>query len=118
MSEIESIKQSLEFLEAKNKDSKVYSVWKEKIQPQINELKERLQKLEEVSKIKIKNFPDFDTFLKTHGFTYEKKSSMCQGSKTTLIYKRPDITCQLIIDRESFLEGLTLEVEHLKEGYS
>ena len=77
-----------------------------------------LPHIKKTPELEIKNFPDFDTFLKAHGFSYIKKASMCQGSKTTLIYKRPDITCQLIIDNASFLEGVILEPEHLKEGVS
>lgn len=71
-----------------------------------------------MSETEIKNFPDFDTYMKLLGFEYIKKSSMCQGTKTTLIYKKEGMTCQLIVDNESLLEGLTLEAEHLKEGYS
>ena len=71
-----------------------------------------------MSDTEIKNFPDFDTYMKLLDFKYVKKASMCQGTKTTLIYKKPGMTCQLIIDRESFLEGLNLEVEHIKGGVS
>lgn len=66
----------------------------------------------------IKNFPDFDTYLKLLGFEFIKKASMCYGKKTTLIYKKPGMTCQLIIDTGSLLEGLNLEADYLKEGIS
>ena len=65
----------------------------------------------------IKNFPDFDTYMKLIGFAFVKKSSMCQGSKTTLIYKRKDgSVCQLIVKNDfegSFLEGVTLGPEEV-----
>ena len=78
-----------------------------------------IEKKEELPEVK--NFPDFDTYMKLLGFVFIKKASMCQGTKTTLIYKREKptkMTCQLIVDNESLLEGLNLEVEHIKEGYS
>ena len=67
------------------------------------------------SEVEIKNFPDFDTYMKILGFVFEKKASMCQGSKTTLIYKRKDgSVCQLIVRNDfegSFLEGVNLGPE-------
>lgn len=70
-----------------------------------------------MSETEIKNFPDFDTYMKLLGFKYEKKSSMCQGTKTTLIYKRKDgSVCQLIVKNDfegSFLEGVNLGPEEV-----
>ena len=71
-----------------------------------------------MSETEIKNFPDFDTYMKLLGFEYIKKASMCQGTKTTLIYKKPGMTCQLIVDNGMMLEGVNLEVDYLKEGIS
>ena len=82
-----------------------------------------LPHIKKPQKIEIKNFPDFDTYMKLLGFTFIKKASMCQGAKTTLIYKREKdgSVCQLIVKNDfagSFLEGVNLEREHIKGGIS
>lgn len=50
-----------------------------------------------------KDMPDFDTYMKLMGLKFIKKASMSQGKKTTLIYKKPGMTVQVIVDRESLL---------------
>ena len=63
---------------------------------------------------KIENFPDFDTYLKLLDFEFDKKASMCQGTKTMLIYKKPGMMVQLWIDNDmSLLEGVKIEKEEL-----
>ena len=59
-----------------------------------------------------KQLPDLDTYLQLIGFSFIKESSMCQGKKTTLIYKREKpnkMTIQLILDKGDFLEGVNIE---------
>ncbi len=67
--------------------------------------------------IELENLPDHDTYLKLLGFTFEKESSMAQGTKTLLTYKKVGFTVNLWVDHSednmNFLEGVKINRENV-----